>query len=111
MIRSVSALAFSAALIGASPASAGEAARLMHSKTLDEQREILSHAVRSAGHQCARVQAHLYVGDKRALDFFSVRCEDGTAYMVSIESTGEMQSRVMMCSVLGALGVQCFHEL
>jgi hypothetical protein len=83
----------------------------MHSKPLDEQREILLHAVRSAGHQCARVQDHLYGGDRSALDFFSVRCEDGIEYMVSIESTGEMRSRVMMCSVLQALGVQCFQAL
>jgi hypothetical protein len=111
MSRSLSAFALCAAMISVSLAWAGEPARLMEAKDVDEQREILLHAVRSAGHECARVSDHMYAGDKGGLDFFSVRCADGTEYMISIEGTGEMQSRVMMCRVLQALDVHCFQKL
>jgi hypothetical protein len=83
----------------------------MEAKSLDEQREILSLAVRSGAHECPQVADHVYVGEKEEIDFFSVRCSDGLEYMVSIESTGQMQSRVMLCRVLQALGVYCFQKL
>jgi hypothetical protein len=111
MFRILPALVAAAALVTASTGFAGEAAQLMNAKSAEEQRDILSLAVRSAQHQCAKISEHMYVGDKQGMDFFSVRCDDGTEYMVSIESIAEMQSRVILCKVLTALGVQCFKAL
>ena len=98
-------------LIWCSPAMAGEPARLMSGKPVTEQRDVLSHAIRSAGHTCPVVSEHMYGGEQGGMDFFSVRCQDGSAYMISISGAGEMQSRVMMCDVLAALGVHCFRPL
>lgn len=112
----LSTLALSYALISVLPLSvspvwAGEAARLMLGKDVAEQRGILLYAVRSGGHNCAALSDHLYAGDRHGITFFSVRCADGIEYMVSIADAGEMQSRVMMCSVLEALAVHCFRKL
>ncbi len=60
---------------------------------------------------CREIAEHRFGGEKSGLDFFSVRCQDGSEYMVSIAGAGEMQSRVMMCDVLAALGVRCFQPL
>jgi hypothetical protein len=95
----------------ASPLTAGEPARLMSAKSIPEQRDVLSHAVESAGHDCPQVAEHMYGGEKSGMDFFSVRCQDASEYMVSIEGAGEMRSRVMVCDVLAALGVLCFEPL
>jgi len=111
MFRKAFTLVAAVALVAATPAHAGEAADLMNSKPLEEQRTILSHAIEAAAHQCPTISEHMYVGDKGGMDFFSVRCGDGTEYMVSIESIAQMQSRVMVCEVLEALGVQCFKPL
>jgi hypothetical protein len=106
--------AFAAMLVvssGGWSARAAEPARLMSTKTVAEQRDVLSHAVQSAGHTCPVVTEHMYVGERQSIDFFSVRCENLGEYMVSIASAGEMQSRVMTCDVLAALNVQCFKPL
>lgn len=98
-------------LILNSPLLAGEPARLMNAKSVSEQREVLSHALESAGHTCAGISEHMYAGEKAGMDFYSVRCDDRSEYMISIAAAGEMQSRVMMCDVLAALGVRCFTKL
>jgi hypothetical protein len=111
MMKSATISVVSMVLIWCLPAMAGEPARLMGAKSVTEQRDVLFHALRSAGHACPVISDHMYGGEKGGMDFFSVRCKDGSGYMISIASAGEMQSRVMMCDVLAALEVHCFRPL
>ena len=58
--------------------------------------------------QCEKVSEHLKLGENSGYNYITATCSDGNSYVLQIENSGDMQSRVMSCSDAAVIGIDCF---
>lgn len=90
------------------PASSAPVVKAGDIQLTDRQIDQFRGAIRSAGEYCDTVKRTFLQGvDKDGSEFWNIDCQAG-AYSVLIKAGAPSDSRVTKCSLLKAVGVQCF---
>lgn len=66
-------------------------------------------SIESSGEfQCEKVTEHLKLGTDPDYDYITATCSDGNSYVLQIENSGDMQSKIMSCADAAIIGIDCF---
>ncbi len=105
-IAAVPALALATAF-----AQAGEVNDLISRQSASEQAATFRSIITSTGERtCRSVSRTFFMGTNRnGGDYFAVRCDNGTDYLVMIENSDGMRSSVVPCARLKTFGAECWE--
>jgi hypothetical protein len=92
---------------------AGQASKAIEALTEDRKAEIFKTLIISSGEKCEKVIRIFFKGENDSDDsaYYAVRCSGKTDWVVSIENSGGMSSRVTSCVTLKLVGVSCWNPI
>ena len=85
------------------------ASDILSSRTPDQQSQILSNIVNSAGEPCIPTQAFYQGIDLYGAAYWDVACADGRAFVIQISNNAAATTTIIRCSAMKSLGAECFR--
>jgi hypothetical protein len=93
------------------PASANDVSKLLESKSSSERASILSNLLHQSGKGCGKATRTFLQGyDKDNAAYWNVSCNNGQSYNVQVPEDPSAKTRIMECSIMKAIGVECFKK-
>ena len=93
------------------PAAANRLVDQINEMTMEERVTLMTLTVSSAGYSCTST-GYFFKGidQQDGAGYYGVLCDSGTHYMVSFPRNPDASSRVVECSLLATLQIDCFSE-
>ena len=90
---------------------AGNGSKVLESVKESERAEALAVIVHRTGIECGEVtQSFLQGYDKEDAAYWSITCSNGQSYGVQVQSDPNAISRVLKCSIMKSMGVECYKQ-
>lgn len=86
------------------------ASEILYSRTSDQQAQILSNIVNSAGEPCEPTRAYYQGLDLYGSAYWDVACKDGRSFVIQISNNAAATTTIIRCSAMKSLGTQCFKK-
>ena len=91
--------------------SANEVSKILESKPSSERASILANILHKSGKGCGKATKTFLQGyDKEDAAYWNVSCNNGQSYNVKVPANPSAKTRIMECSIMKAIGVECFKK-
>jgi len=98
-------------VVVASDAFANEAHNLLMQMSPHKRSQTLAHLLAASGKDCDQAIRSFFQGfDKDKAPYWNVECSKGTEYNIQIIDDNLGSTRILECSVMKALGIECFKK-
>lgn len=93
------------------PVMANDGHNLLMSMKLEERTKALGKTLNASGKACTATTSFFQGFDRDRAAYWNVACSNGVAYNIQIADDREGKTRILECSILKAIGVECFKKL
>jgi len=90
---------------------ANDVSKLLESKSSSERASILANLLHQSGKGCGKATRTFLQGyDKDNAAYWNVSCNNGQSYNVQVPANPSAKTRIMECSIMKAIGVECYKK-
>ncbi len=88
-----------------------QASTLLESKSSSERLLVITKLLYQSGESCGKaIRVFLQGYDRDAAAYWNVACNNGQAYSIQVSADSSGNTRITGCSILKAIGVECFKK-
>jgi len=94
---------------GTDVAMAGRASEMIEALSDARRREVLTELL--ADESCGEVTEIFFKGNNASDNdaaYYAARCSNGSDYLISIQNSGNMATRISSCTSMSLLGINCW---
>jgi hypothetical protein len=92
-------------------AGANEGHNVLMSMKPDQRTRALGQTLNASGKACTATTSFFQGFDRDRAAYWNVACSNGVAYNIQITDDKEGKTRILECSIMKAIGVECFKKL
>lgn len=94
-----------------SAAYANDVSKILESKSASSRAEVLANLIHQSGKGCGKATRTFLQGyDKDNAAYWNISCSNGRSYNIQVPSEPSAKTRILECSVMKAIGVECFEK-